>query len=196
MMRFAFLALAAIALLTTGAALSFHALQTPVASVPVAEAVAEAPAPTAATATNEAAVTQSAVEPVNEPIAPSVVRVKTVRIEPVLPATAPEGEPQAAAASEAPQPEANAGDQSATLPAPQRTSALKAVTPDAEDSPAPRARTARARQPVAAAKTTSQRKRKPEEAAGDDAAKQPLSYAPKEAGPESLNPLGKLLGGR
>ena len=64
------------------------------------------------------------------------------------------------------------------------------------DSPAPRVRTARAKPPVVAAKRTSHRKRKPEQLAGDDAAKDALGYAPKEAGPESLNPLGKLLSGR
>jgi hypothetical protein len=60
------------------------------------------------------------------------------------------------------------------------------------DRPPARVRTARAHSPVVTAKRT-RSKRKLEQLAGDDAVKESLSYAPKEAGPESLNPLGKLL---
>jgi hypothetical protein len=126
------------------------------------------------------------------------VRVKTVRIEPERPLGTTEAEQAARAAEVQQQDAATANDQPAIAPAGERAAALKTVTPQAvtaNEEPPPRVRTARAKSPVVTAKTT-RAKRKQERLARDDAAKEPLSYAPKEAGPESLNPLGKLLSGR
>jgi hypothetical protein len=141
---------------------------------------------------------KAAAVPVNEPTAASVVRVKTVRIEPERPLGTTEAEQAASAAEVRQQDAAAASDQPAIPPASERAAALKTVTPQAvtaNEELASRVRTARAKSPVVTAKGT-RAKRKQEQLAGDDAAKEPLSYAPKEAGPESLNPLGKLLSGR
>lgn len=198
------LALSATGLLAVGTALSFQAMRVPAPSELGAsraagpQAVAAAP-PAAASRDADRPSLNVAVAPVTEPSAPTIVKVKTVRIEPELPVTGTEGDQQASTMPEVQQPETTTvDDQSTTPPAAERTAALKARAPGAEstsDLPAPRLRTGRAKLPAVAAKRTSHRKRKQEELAGDDVAKDTLSYAPKEPGPESLNPLGKLLSG-
>ena len=199
-MRLALLAVSSTTLLAIGTALSVQAILPPAPHHPaIREAVVPpAPAPAVKTEANEQTA-KAAAGSLSEPTAPTVVRVKTVRIEPERPLGTTEAE-QAAVAAESPQQEtASAGEQPAISPVRDRAAALKAVTPEAESveaSPAPRARTTRAKPPVVAARRTSHRQRKQEQVAGDDVAKDTLSYAPKEKGPESLNPLGKLLSGR
>jgi hypothetical protein len=196
-MRPAFLAVSAVALFSIGTAFSLQAIRPPAPTEPaVPEAVAAAPPGAVNSEVDERSVKAAAV-PASDATAPPVVRVKTVRIEPERPAAA--AKQQASTAAEVTQQEpATGGDQSAISPAAEKPNALQAPTPEAESmgaAPAPRVRTARAKPPVVIAKRTSHRKRKQDQFASDDVAKDPLSYAPKEPGPESLNPLGKLLSG-
>ncbi|MEA2758855.1 MAG: hypothetical protein QOH65_1468 [Methylobacteriaceae bacterium] len=197
-MRPLLLAVSATALLAIGTALSVQATRPPAPNLPaVPEAVAAAPPPVV---NSEIAkpTAQAAAVPVSEPTAASVVRVKTVRIEPERSLGTTEAEQAASAAEVQQQDAATANDQPAIPPAGGRAAALKTVAPQAvtaNEEPPPRVRTARAKSPVVTAKGT-RAKRKLEQLAGDDAGKESLSYAPKEPGPESLNPLGKLLSGR
>jgi hypothetical protein len=194
-MRPLLLAVSATTLLAIGTAFSLQAIRPPAPNLSaVPEAVAASPPPAVNSEIDDRTAKAAAV-PVNEPTAAGVVRVKTVRIEPERPLGTTEAE-QAARAAEVQQQEAATAN--AIPPASERAAALKTVTPQAvtanEELPS-RLRTARAKSPVATGKTT-RAKRKLEQLAGDDATKDTLSYAPKEAGPESLNPLGKLLSGR
>jgi hypothetical protein len=196
-MRPLLLAVSATTLLAIGTALSVQAIRPSAPNLPAVPEPAAASPPPAVNSEIDKATAKAAAVPVNEPTAAAVVRVKTVRIEPERPLGTTEAE-QAASAAEIQQQEgATANDQPAISSASERAAALKAVTPQAvttNDRPPARVRTARAHSPVVAAKRT-RSKRKLEQLAGDDAVKESLSYAPKEAGPESLNPLGKLLSG-
>ncbi|MBV9066818.1 MAG: hypothetical protein JO004_13770 [Methylobacteriaceae bacterium] len=197
-MRPLLLAISAAALLTTGTALSVQVIRLSAPEVPAArEAVAASPAP-ALNSEIEKHTAQAAAVPTNEPTAASVVRVKTVRIDPERPLGTTQAEQAASAADLQRQDAATANDQSGTPPVSEAAAAPKTVTPpaaSAEDRAVSRVRTARAKSPVVSAKRTAHVRRK-REPAPDDATNTSLSYAPKEAGPESLNPLGKLLGGR
>jgi hypothetical protein len=197
-MRPLLLAVSSTTLLAIGAALSIQAIPPPAPNLlAIPEAVAASP-PSAMNGEIDKHTAQAAAVPVNEPTAASVVRVKTVRIEPERPLGTTEAEQAARAVEVQQQNAATANDQPAIPPAGERAAALKTVTPQAvttNEELASRVRTTRAKSPVVTAKTT-RAKRKQEQSAGDDAAKEPLSYAPKEPGPESLNPLGKLLSGR
>jgi hypothetical protein len=142
---------------------------------------------------------KAAAAPVKEPTAPTVVRVKTVRIEPERPLGTTEAEQAAAAADVQQQEAATANDQPAMPSAGKSAAALSAATPEAATervSPRPRVTSAHAKSRAVVARSASRAKRKVDQLAGDDVAKDPLSYAPRDAGPESLNPLGKLLSGR
>jgi hypothetical protein len=197
-MRPLLLAISATALLATGTALSVQVMRLPAPELPAApEAVAAAPAP-ALNSEIEKHTAQAAAVPANEPTAASVVRVKTVRIDPERPLGTTEAEQAASAADLQRQDAATADDQSGTSPASEAAAGPKTVTPaaaSAENRPVSRVRTARAKPPLVSAKRMAHVRRK-RESAPDDAANTSLSYAPKESGPESLNPLGKLLSGR
>jgi hypothetical protein len=195
-MRPLLLAVSATTLLAIGTAFSLQAIRPPAPNLSaVPEAVAASPPP-AVNSEIDNRTAKAAAVPVNEPTAASVVRVKTVRIEPERPLGTTEAEQAARAAEVLQQEAATANDQPAIPPASERAAALKTLTPQAvtanEELPS-RLRTARAKSPAVTGKTT-RAKRNLEQL--DDAAKDTLSYAPKEAGPESLNPLGKLLSGR
>jgi hypothetical protein len=197
-MRPFLLAASATTLLAIGTAFSLQAIRPPAPNLSaVPEAVAASPPP-AVNSEIDKNTAKAAAVPVNEPTAASVVRVKTVRIEPERPLGTTEAEQAAAAAEVQQQDAATVNDQPAMSPASERAAALKTVTPQAvtaNEELSSRLRTARTKSPVVPAKGT-RAKRKLEQLAGDDAGKDPLSYAPKEPGPESLNPLGKLLSGR
>jgi hypothetical protein len=196
-MRPLLLAISATALLVTGTALSVQAIRLSSPDVPAApEAVAASPPP-ALNSEVEKHTAQAATVPVNEPTAASVVRVKTVRIDPERPLGTTEAEQAATAADLKREEAATANDQSGASPVSEAAAAPNTVTPQsgtAEDRAPSRVRSARAKPPVVSAKRTAHIRRK-RELAGDEAAANSLSYAPKESGPESLNPLGKLLGG-
>jgi len=194
-MRPAFLAVSATALLALGTALCVQAVLPGPATPPaVAKAVAAAPA---LSGDAEQSSVKPAPVPVSEPTTAAVVRVKTVRIDPELPApTISEAEQSTSSAAEMKPGETATGEGTAASPARVRAAAPTNASADVaadEDASSPRLRTARTKPQVA--KRTSHHRRRQQQLAGDDVAKEPLSYAPKEAGPESLNPLGKLLGG-
>lgn len=197
-MRSLLLAISATALLATGTALSVQVIRLSAPEVPAAsEAVAAAPAP-AVNSEIDKHTAQAAAAPVDEPTAASVVRVKTVRIDPERPLGTTQAEQAASAADLQRQEAATANDQSGASPVSEAAALPKTVTPNAtaaDDRPVSRARSARAKSPVVSAKRAAHVRRK-REPAPDDAANTSLSYAPKESGPESLNPLGKLLSGR
>ena len=134
------LALSATGLLAVGTALSFQAMRVPAPSELGAsraagpQAVAAAP-PAAASRDADRPSLNVAVAPVTEPSAPTIVKVKTVRIEPELPVTGTEGDQQASTMPEVQQPETTTvDDQSTTPPAAERTAALKARAPGAEST--------------------------------------------------------------
>jgi hypothetical protein len=197
-MRPALLAVSATALLAIGAALSVEAVRSgPSTSPVIAEAVAATPAVN--DDASERSVKSAAV-PVSQATTAAVVRVKTVRIDAELPAPpATEAEQEASLATEMQPQETAAGALPATSASRDRAAAPKPADSQpvaANDAPPPaRARSARTKPQVVAVKRTSHRKHKQEQLAGDGAPKDALGYAPKEKGPESLNPLGKLLSG-
>jgi hypothetical protein len=197
-MRPALLAVAATALLATGTALSVQAIRLSSPDLPAAPEAVAASLPPAINSEMEKHTAQAAAVPVSEPTAASVVRVKTVRIDPERPLGTTEAEQAASAADLKRDEAATAKDQSGASPVNEAAAAPNTVTPQsgtAEDRPVSRVRTARAKSPLVSAKRTAHVRRK-RELAPDDAANTSLSYAPKESGPESLNPVGKLLSGR
>jgi hypothetical protein len=204
-MRPALLAVSATTLLAIGTSLALQAIRPPATDLRTTPA-AIAAAPSAVRTEVEARAVQAAAGPASEPRAAAVVKVKTVRIDPQLPPPAPPVEPTAAPAADIRQPEAAAlpgaqADEPATSRLRTRATppaAHAAAAPEEQSikaSPRPRMRTAHAKLPEITGKRASRAKRTADQLAGDDVAKDSLSYAPKEAGPESLNPLGRLLTG-
>lgn len=197
-MRPALLALSAIALLATGTAFSLQAMRPAAPSLPaIAVDVAASPPPAAKSDVDEHG--GKATVPVNEATAATVVKVKTVRIDPEQPPPTATAVEQASTATEVRAPDTSMrADRPALAPA-NEDAARNAQTSEAEAVKAAprrgRTRTARTKSPEVTAKRASRAKRRADQLAGDDVATDSLSYAPKEPGPESLNPLGKLLSG-
>ena len=172
-MRIFFLAGSAATLLAVGTALSFQAGRSPALSVP-ALPLTVAAAPTG---------------PVQRPTAAPVILVKSIRVEPERPPLKPDAEREAQA------PVAAAGVQQQETTATTEQSAPPAVAQAAasHELPAHKARAHQVKRAVVAAQRSPHPKRRLRVAAADRAASGPEMSVVAKPGPESLNPLGKLL---
>jgi hypothetical protein len=185
--RIVLLAVSAISLLAIGTGLSFQVSRSSIASPPVvAAAAATAPSLPAGDIAVDEDVAKVPAAPAEQPTAATVVRVRTVRIDPERPPTRADDGQDVAASAEAPPPESARTD---------NTSGMPRIAPSA---PAPVSRThrpaaARDKPRFVVLRKSSHAHRKTAVPADSPAANDSLSYAPKEPGPESLNPLGKLL---
>jgi hypothetical protein len=180
--RVIFLAASATTLLAVGTALSFQAGRSPGVDVPVlSDAVA---APQSAPDPNiEAVGGAAAAGPVQaeQATAAPVIRVRSIRVEPERPPLTADVAPQPAAA------DSDQQQSAAVQPAP--APVLKSPV-----LPARRAGTIHAKRAVAVANRSAHPRRKLRLASADRAgAGDELPAAPVKPGPESLNPLGKLL---
>jgi hypothetical protein len=185
--RIFFLAGSAATLLAVGTALSFQAGRSPALSIPALPlTVAAAPAASNAETDGDAAAPAG---PVERPTAAPVILVKSVRVEPERPPLKPDAERQASA------PVAAAGVQQQETTATSEQSAPPAVAQAAAspELPAHKARAHQVKRVVVGAKRSPHPKRKLRLAAADRIASGPEMPAVQRPGPESLNPLGKLL---
>jgi hypothetical protein len=168
-----FLSVSAITLLATGMAFSVQAIRSPAAAPPPAAVTAEV------AANAQQAPSSAASE--EQPQSLSFVRVKTIRVEPPPPPSTPpimvELQQQDTLA-----PTTTLSDQSVAVPPSPPTHTVRA---------APQAHAAR----LVTVKRTSRAKRKVRVVAADVDASAGRVQAAIEPGPESLNPLGKLLSG-
>jgi hypothetical protein len=185
--RIFFLAGSAATLLAVGTALSFQAGRSPAPSVP-ARPLTVAVAPPALNAQTDGDAATPA-GPVERPTAAPVIVVKSIRVEPERPPLKPDAERQA------PAPVAAAGvQQQETTPTTEQSAppavALAAASPEL---PAHKARAHQVKRAVVAAQRSPHPKRRLRVAAADRAASGPEMPALQRPGPESLNPLGKLL---
>jgi hypothetical protein len=184
--RIFFLAGSAATLLAVGTALSFQAGRSPALSVPALPlTVAAAPPASNAPRDGDAAVPAG---PVERPTAAPVILVKSIRVEPERPPLKPDAERQA------PVVRAAGVQQQETTPTPEQSAppavALAAASPEL---PAHKARAHQVKRAVVAAQRSPHPKRRLRVAAADRAASGPEMPALQRPGPESLNPLGKLL---
>lgn len=180
-MRILLLAAAATGSLSLGAAASLQAVRTPAASpvgAPEGVALAAAPEPEQ----RADAQTPVVAEPQAEPA--KVVLVKTVRIGPM---------PAPAAADEARAPVPEPARAEAPNAVPERAPPVQqaAVTVPAKDEQIDRAPAREGRPTVVVTRKPSHHKRRVRVASRQVQEEEPA--APKQPGPESLNPLGKLL---
>jgi hypothetical protein len=179
--RIFFLAGSAATLLAVGTALSFQAGRSPALSVPALPlTVAAAPPASNAPRDGDAAAPAG---PVERPTAAPVILVRSIRVEPERPPLKPDAERQA------PVVRAVGVQQQETTPTTEQ-SAAPAVALAAASPELPAHQVKRA---VVAAQRSPHRKRRLRVAAADRAASGPEMPALQRPGPESLNPLGKLL---
>jgi hypothetical protein len=182
--RIFFLAGSAATLLAVGTALSFQAGRSPALSVPALPlTVAAAPPASDAPRDGHAAAPAG---PVERPTAAPVILVKSIRVEPERPPLKPDAERQA------PAPVA-AGIQQQETTSTHEQPAPPAVAAASPESPAHKARAHQVKRVVVAAKRSPHAKRRLRVAAADRPASGPEMPAVQRPGPESLNPLGKLL---
>jgi hypothetical protein len=183
--RIFFLAGSAATLLAVGTALSFQAGRSPALSVPALPlTVAAAPPASNAPRDGDAAAPAG---PVERPTAAPVILVKSIRVEPERPPLKPDAERQA------PAPVAAAGVQQRETTPTGEQPAPPAVAAASPELPAHKARAHQVERVVVAAKRSPHAKRRLRVAAADRAASGPEMPAVQRPGPESLNPLGKLL---
>jgi hypothetical protein len=182
--RILFLAGSAATLLAVGTALSFQAGRSPALGVPALPlTLAAAPPALNAQTDGDAAAPAGPMEP---PTAAPVILVKSIRVEPERPPLKPDAERQA------PTPVAAGVQQQETTPTSEQ-SAPPAVAAASHELPAHKARAHQVERVVVAAKRSPHAKRRLRVAAADRAASGPEMPAVQRPGPESLNPLGKLL---
>jgi hypothetical protein len=181
--RIFFLAGSAATSLAVGTALSFQAGRSPTLSVPALPlTVAAAPAASNAETDGDAAAPAG---PVERPTAAPVIVVKSIRVEPERPPLKPDAEREA--------PVAVAGVQQRETTRTSEQPAPPAVAAASPELPAHKARAHQVKRAVVAAKRSPHPKRKLRLAAADRTASGPEMPAVQRPGPESLNPLGKLL---
>lgn len=189
-MRIIFLAASATALLAVAtAALSVQAGRSPAVSGPaLPQPVTAAPTLPAPDGQFEEAATLPS-GPAEQPTAAPVIRVKSIRVEPERPPLTPP-EPQPATAADNQERESAAIKQLSAALADSESRMAPAV-------PAQEARTNRIKRPVVVAKRSAHPKRKVKlastERAAERAANADTPPAVAKPGPESLNPLGRLL---
>jgi hypothetical protein len=183
--RIFFLAASAATLLAVGTALSFQAGRSPAPSVP-ALPLKVAAAPLASNVPTDGDPAAPA-GPVQRPTAAPVILIKSIRVEPERPPLKPDAERQA------PTPVAAAGVQQRETAPTREQPAPPAVAAPSPELPARKARAHQVKRAVVAAKRSPHPKRRLRVAAADRAASGPEMPAVQRPGPESLNPLGKLL---
>jgi outer membrane biosynthesis protein TonB len=182
--RIFFLAGSAATLLAVGTALSFQAGRSLALSVPALPlTVAAAPPASNAPTDGDAAAPAG---PVERPTAAPVIVVKSIRVEPERPPLKPDAERQA------PTPVAAGVQQQETTPTSEQP-APPAVAAASPELLAQKARAHQVKSAVVGAKRSPHPKRKLSLAAADRTASGPEMSAIQRPGPESLNPLGKLL---
>jgi hypothetical protein len=185
--RIFFLAGSAATLLAVGTALSFQAGRSPARSVPALAVTVAAALPASNAQTDGDAAAPAG--PVERPTAAPVIVVKSIRVEPERPPLKPDAEREAQA------PVAAAGVQQQETTATTEQSAPPAVAQAAasHELPAHKPRAHQVKRAIVAAKRSAHPKPQLRLAAADRAASGPEMSVVAKPGPESLNPLGKLL---